>query len=134
VSEQIERQVRTTIEEFVRAWDAHDVAALAACWTDGGSVVDPWGRFAAGREAVTELLTREHGDLMRESSYRVDALRIRPLSETSAVIECDAVIENALAPNGKRYELAHRVDAVLVADGERWRFISLHPSFARAGR
>lgn len=128
-----EQQIHATFAEFVEAWNAHDARAMAACWTAEGSVVDLWGRFVAGREAVAEYLRGEHATTMRESHYRYVEPRIRALSESAAVIECEGVIENVLAPNAKPYDLAHRVDGVVVADGDgRWRFATLHPSFKRA--
>lgn len=127
-----EQQIRATFAEFTNAWNAHDVAAMAACWTASGNAVDLWGRLAAGREGVAGLLGGEHAGPMRESTYRVDDVRIRPLSDESAVVECDALIQNVLAPNGRVYELRHRVDAVIVVEDGQWRFVTLHPSFARA--
>lgn len=132
MSEMIEQRIRATFDAFAAAWNAHDVARMVDCWSEQGTAVDIWGRYAVGRVGVTELLAGEHAGLMRESTYRIDDLHVQVLSERSAIVEMEAVIENALRPNGKPYDLPHRVDAVLVDDGGTWRFISLHPSFARA--
>jgi uncharacterized protein (TIGR02246 family) len=133
VPEAIEEKIRATFDAFADAWNAHDVTRMVACWAEQGTAVDPWGRYAAGHEGVARLLGGEHEGSMRESSYRIDEVRVQALSERSAIAECECVIVDALAPNGKRYELRHRVDAVLVCeDDESWRFISLHPSFGRA--
>lgn len=127
-----EQQIRATFAEFTNAWNAHDIEGMAACWTTSGNAVDLWGRLAAGRTGVAGLLGEEHAGPMRASSYRVDDVRVRSLSDGAAVAECDAVIENVLAPNGHAYELRHRIDAVVVADEGQWRFATLHPSFSRA--
>lgn len=128
-----ESQIHATFAEFREAWNAHDAHAMAACWTAEGSVVDLWGRFMTGRAAVEEYLTSEHATPMRTSHYRYVTLQIRPLSDAAAVVECEGVIENVLAPNGKAYDLEHRVDGVIVAEEDgRWRFATLHPSFKRA--
>jgi uncharacterized protein (TIGR02246 family) len=124
--------IRNCFEEFANAWNAHDVAAMVSCWTDGGNVTHPWGTFAVGRDAITRLLTSEHDGPMRESRWVVADLRIRPLSESTVVAQCDAVLENVRAPNGKPYELPHQIEAVLARDDDKWRFVSLHPSFAHA--
>jgi uncharacterized protein (TIGR02246 family) len=127
-----EAQIRATFDEFAAAWNDHDVASMAACWCEGGSAVDPWGRFASGRDGVNRLLAGEHEGPMRESSYRVATIAINPLSESSAVATCEAFIDGVRAPNGRVYTLPHHIDAVLVADDGRWRFLSLHPSLPRA--
>jgi uncharacterized protein (TIGR02246 family) len=128
-----DQQIRATFDEFTRAWNAHDVAAMAACWTASGNAVDLWGRLAVGHDGVVALLGGEHAGPMRESRYRVDDIRVRSLSEESAVVECDAYIEGVIAPNGRVYELAHRIDAIVADAGDgQWRFVTLHPSFTRA--
>lgn len=127
-----EEQIRATFAEFAAAWNDHDVASMAGCWCEGGSAVDPWGRFASGRDGVFNLLAGEHEGPMRESSYRLQTLEIKQLSDRSAVVTCEAVIDGVRAPNGRIYALPHHVDAVVVADEDRWRFLSLHPSLPRA--
>ena len=126
-----ENEVHSCFDRFARAWNAHDVGAMVACWVAGGTAIDPWGRFATGHEGIRQLLAGEHAASMRNSRYIVKAVRVRELSAESAVAECEAVIEGALAPNGSMYDLPHRVDAVVVRQGA-WRFLSLHPSFERA--
>jgi hypothetical protein len=64
----------------------------------------------------------------------VSDLHIQPLSDRTAVVQCEAVLENVHAPNGKPYALPHQIDAVIALDANRgdWRFLSFHPSFVRA--
>jgi uncharacterized protein (TIGR02246 family) len=121
--------IRSTFDRFARAWDAHDVNAMADCWIDDGNAVDLWGKLAIGRAGVVELLGDEHAGPMRASRYRVLDLRVRELSPDSVVANCDAVIDDAQAPNGRAYQLTHRLDAVLVRRDGAWRFMSVHPSF-----
>ncbi|HEX7153129.1 MAG TPA: nuclear transport factor 2 family protein [Thermoanaerobaculia bacterium] len=128
-----EQHIRAAFDEFAAAWSAHDVGRMAACWFAHGSVVDPWGRFASGREGVAALLTREHTESMGQSTYRIESLDLRELSDETVVAEAECVIDNAIAPNGKPYALKHRVSAVLARDGDAWRFLTLHPTFHARG-
>jgi len=130
----MENEIRARFTEFAHAWSAHDVPAMVACWTDSGNVTHPWGTFAAGRDEITQLLTSEHDGPMRESRWIVSELHIQPLSERTAVVQCDAVLEDVRAPNGKPYALPHQIDAVIAHDASvgDWRFVSFHPSFVRA--
>lgn len=122
--------IRATFETFARAWDAHDVGAMADCWLPEGNAIDIWGKYALGREGVIELLGDEHRTPMRESRYQLLRIEIRELSDESAVVECDARIDDALTPNGKKYPLPHKLSAVVVRRGGAWKFLSVHPSFA----
>ena len=127
----MEGEIRERFDAFARAWNAHDVAGMVECWSEQGNVTHPWGTFAAGHEAIARLLAGEHEGAMRESRWSIHDLRIRPLSEETAVVQCDAVLDDVRAPNGKSYALPHQIDAVLARDGGAWRFVSMHPSYAR---
>jgi uncharacterized protein (TIGR02246 family) len=124
--------IRATFDEFAEAWNRHDAEAMANCWIEDGSVVDLWGGFAARRAGIRDFLAGEHEQPMRDSAYRITKLDVKPISSATAIAECDAVIDEVRAPNGKAYTLHHKLDAVLVRDGERWRFLSVHPSFSHA--
>lgn len=121
--------VRETFDRFARAWNAHDVEAMADCWIDEGNAIDLWGKLAVGRAGVIELLGGEHETPMRDSRYSIVSLNVRELSPESVVAECEAIIDDVRAPNGKLYQLKHRLDAVLVKRAGAWRFMSIHPSF-----
>lgn len=127
-------RIEARFAEFARAWNAHDVGAMVDCFAEGGNVTHPFGTFAAGRDGITRLLTSEHDGPMRESRWVVHDLRIRPISDRAAVVQCDALLEGVRAPNDRPYDLPHQIDAVLVADdaGDDWHFVSLHPSYTRA--
>jgi uncharacterized protein (TIGR02246 family) len=134
MNEAMNERIEARFTEFARAWNAHDVAAMTACFAEGGNVTHPFGTFAAGRADITKLLTGEHDGPMRESRWVVNELSIRPISDRAAVVQCDAVLEGVRAPNDRPYDLPHQIDAVLVADeaGDDWHFVSLHPSYTRA--
>ena len=126
---ELDGAIRSTLDEFVEAWDAHEPARMALCWAESGNAIDPWGRYAHGRAAVEELLAGEHRAAMWDSTYRFLQVVVRELGDDTALAECEAVIEGAHAPNGRSYTLPHEVSAVLRYDGGVWRFLSLHPSF-----
>jgi uncharacterized protein (TIGR02246 family) len=122
-------EVRATFDRFASAWNVHDVEAMADCWIDEGNAIDVWGKLAVGRAGVIELLRGEHETPMRDSNYRLLSVNVRELSPESVVAECEAVIDDVRAPNGRLYQLKHRLDAVLVKRDGAWRFMSIHPSF-----
>lgn len=128
-----EQQIRERFDEFAAAWNAHDAAAMAACFVESGNVTHPWGTFAAGREAISRMLAEDHEGTMRESRWRYEQMTVRHLSERTAVVELEGVIEGARAPNGSVYSLPHRVNAVVVDEGG-WRFLSLNPSIVGRAR
>jgi uncharacterized protein (TIGR02246 family) len=128
-----EEKIRERFEAFTAAWNAHDVEAMAACFSERGNITHPWGTFAAGREEIALLLAGEHEGAMRESRWTVDTLTARSLSERAVAVECEGVLEGVRAPNGTEYALPHRINAVLVDEGG-WRFLSMNPTIRSADR
>lgn len=121
--------VQELLDTFASSWNAHDVEAMTDCWVDGGTVVHPWGHYACGRDAIRSLLRDEHEGEMASSRQQIFSVRTTPLSDGTVSIDCDAALDDVRAPNGRLYRLPHKLSAVAVREGERWRFLSLHPSF-----
>ena len=112
--------VEETIARFAAAWNAHDADALAALWTDDGELDHPWGFHAKGRDAVRRLLAEEHAVSMRESVLHIANVTSRA-EEKNVLAEIDGVLEGVRAPNGRPYELRHKMSVMFVPDGDAWR-------------
>ena len=132
MTETIDPGLQQLLDAYVAAWNAHDVEALADCWIESGNIVHPWGRYAAGREAIVDLLREEHATEMSGSTQLLISVKAKPLSDDMTIFECDAAIEDVRAPNGRLYRLPHRLNGVAVQQPDRWRFVSFHPSFVDA--
>jgi len=128
-----EDPIRERFETFIAAWNAHDVKAMTDCFVASGNITHPWGTFAAGHEEIARLLTHEHQGTMRESQLQPVQIRVRTLSEGSAVADFEGVLEQVRAPNGSPYQLPHSIHAVLIQQ-DGWFFLSMNPSVdPRAG-
>jgi uncharacterized protein (TIGR02246 family) len=128
-----EDPIRERFETFVAAWNAHDVGAMTDCFVATGNITHPWGAFAVGRDEIARLLASEHEGTMKESRMQPVQLRVRALSEGSAVADFEGVLQQVLAPNGAPYQLPHFIHAVLIQQ-DGWFFLSMNPSVdQRAG-
>jgi len=85
-------KIRQTSQDFVRAFDAGDAAAVAAHWTEDGDFVDEAGRVVVGREEIQreyEAFFAAHpGVKMR---LMIDSLRL--LNDDSAVEDGHIILE-----------------------------------------
>jgi uncharacterized protein (TIGR02246 family) len=109
-----------TIARFAEAWNRHDVDALAAMWTDDGELNHPWGFHAVGRDAVRKLLAEEHAGTMRTSVLHIAGVTSRA-DARNVIAEIDGVLEQVQAPNGRSYELRHKLSVLFVPADEGWR-------------
>ena len=115
-----------TIERFCDAWNRHDVDALSALWAEDGELNHPWGTRAVGRAAVRETLAGEHAGSMAESRLAIGSIDARG-DEHTLVAELDGVLTSVRAPNGRTYDLEHRLTAMFVRTGEEWQIRTMSP-------
>lgn len=127
-----EEEVRTMLAQFGAALNAHDAARIARFWLPDGNFVDQWGRLAFGSDGVERLFGSLFANELADARFRASRLDLRKIGDDTVVGESDAVWENVKAPNGRAYDLPHRVDAVFVRRHGEWRFMSAHPSFRNA--
>lgn len=105
--------VEAMMEKFAEAWNRHDADALAAMWTADGELNHPWGFHAVGRDAVRRLLTEEHNGSMQSSVLRILGVTT-PAGSRS--VEVDGLLDHVQAPNGRAYDLRHKLSVMFVEE------------------
>jgi uncharacterized protein (TIGR02246 family) len=86
--------------EFVAAWNRHDPTAMAAVWAPDGDLMNPFGRWAKGREEVAKLLTEEHSTVMKATTFTTTAITVRTLAADVALADWDFAVAGITAPDG----------------------------------
>jgi ketosteroid isomerase-like protein len=119
--------VSATLARFCDAWNRHDVDALTETWSEDGELNHPWGFRAVGREAIRRLLAGEHATSMAGSHLRISNISSQP-GQGTVTAEVEGVLEGVQAPNGRAYDLPHKMHALFVFDGAEWRIRTLTPT------
>lgn len=126
-------EIRDMLRSYLRAFNRHDPAALAAHWSPAGESVDlDTGTVTAGREAVHDVFSAlfETDDA---TEIDIDVQSIRPVRDDVAVVDGVTLLSFAGAPPA-----GSRFSAVVVRDGGRWMLHSVretaHSAPAPAGR
>jgi len=129
----VEGEIRDMLRSYLRAFNQHDAAALAAHWSPAGESVDlDSGDVTSGREAVREVFAALFAE-DDAATIDIDVTAVRPIREDVAVV--DGVTRVAFTdglPAGSRFS------AVVVREGGRWLLESVReaaqPQAAPAGR
>jgi uncharacterized protein (TIGR02246 family) len=115
--------VRAAMQAFVKAFEARDAKAVAACWTAGGEFRNLDGVVVSGRDTLEKGLTA----LFARTPEVAAGIRPEPvrfLSNDVAVEEGTATVRRGrVEPAGPT-----RYRALLVRDGGRWLLAELHES------
>ncbi|HEY0372499.1 MAG TPA: nuclear transport factor 2 family protein [Thermoanaerobaculia bacterium] len=114
------------IERFCDAWNRHDVDTLTSLWTEDGELHHPWGTHSVGRAEVREALQSEHAGTMAGSHLTIRSVDARG-DEQTLLADLDGLLTEVRAPNGRTYDLDHRLSAMFVRTGEEWQIRTMSP-------
>lgn len=128
-----EREIRDMLRGYLRAFNQHDAAALAAHWSPAGESVDlDSGAVTSGRDAVRDVFAALFSE-DEAATIDIDVTAIRQVRDDVAVVDGVTRVDFTDGlPAGSRFS------AVVVREGGRWLLDSVReaaqPQAARAGR
>ena len=111
----VAREIRDMLRSYLRSFNQHDAAALAAHWSPAGESVDlDSGAVTAGREAVRDVFAALFA-ADDAASIDIDLTSIRPVRDDVAVVDGVTRVEFV-----EGLPAVSRFSAVLVREGGRW--------------
>jgi len=113
-------EIRGMMRDYLRAFNRHDPAALAAHWTGAGESIDlDSGEVTAGREAVRAVFSALFEQDER-ATIDIDVHSVRPVRDDVAVVDGVTLIAfSDGAPSASRFS------AVVVKEDGRWMLESV---------
>jgi len=117
-----EKIIRKLYDDFVTAWNNHDVAALSDMWTIDGDQIDPDGTRTKGRPALTKLLMKQHTTVFKSSLLKLTIDDVWFISSEVALVDGGYDLTGVVAPDGKEIpERKGHITALLIHEaGSRW--------------
>ncbi|MFO0190361.1 MAG: SgcJ/EcaC family oxidoreductase [Planctomycetia bacterium] len=124
-------EVAAMMRDYLRAFNQHDAAALAAHWSESGENVDlDSGETTRGRAAVEEVFSTLFAE-DASAAIDIDIESIRPLRDEVAVV--DGVTRISFSDDGapqQGREAGSRFSAVVVKHDGRWMIESVRETAA----
>ena len=118
---------RDAVEEFFRlfadAWKTNDGAAVASFFVSDGSLINPFGQRADGRDAVAAMYSEYFEGMLRGTSTAIDVASVRGVESNHVLVDGEQTI---MASSGEIILVAHLV-ALLGRDGDSWLFVDGRP-------
>jgi uncharacterized protein (TIGR02246 family) len=110
-----EREIRDMLRGYLRAFNQHDAAALAAHWSPAGESVDlDSGEVTSGRDAVRDVFAALFSE-DDAATIDIDVTSIRQVRDDVAVVDGVTRVDFTDGlPAGSRFS------AVVVREGGRW--------------
>jgi uncharacterized protein (TIGR02246 family) len=118
-----ETSIAAFYQEVAAAWSANDGAAFAALFTEDGSLINPFGERADGREALAAMYGEYFGGMLKGTTTSVSLTHVRPIESDWAIADAEQTI---YAANGDVLMALHVVN-LLRRDGSGWRLVDSRP-------
>lgn len=110
-------------DKLAAAWRANDGVAFAAFFTEDGSLINPFGERADGREALTVMYSEYFGGMLKGTTTSISLSQLRPVEPDHAFADAEQTI---YAANGDVLMALHVVN-LLRRDGDDWRLVDSRP-------
>jgi uncharacterized protein (TIGR02246 family) len=116
-----EKAIRELYGDFVKSWNKHDVETIATRWAIDGDHVEPDGTVAKGRDAVTQLLTRQHQGVFKNSKLDLTVNSVWMISDSVALVDGTYQLTGAVLPDGSDIPPREgRLTSVLILERNSW--------------
>jgi uncharacterized protein (TIGR02246 family) len=126
MSAQDESAVRALIQEFVDAWNRHDMRTLAGLFAEDADFVDVFGNWFKDRTTIEDALAQRHATVFRKSRFAEKEVVVRfhkpDLAIVHAVIELSGAVDRrgqALPPG------LGVITSVIEKTNSGWQIIAL---------
>ena len=98
-------------EEFQKAWNSHDMAALASLFCEDATFVNRFGHYVRGVQEIVSLHAPIHQTIYSDSTMENEVIATIALSDKAAVVHCwSRLTVGAAHPAGP-----HAIDTVILA-------------------
>ena len=125
-----EQPIKDRLQEFQSAWNKDDTTAMAAVWADDGSLINPVGVFAQGRDEIVKVFVQEHTSPgpFKATKYATSDVKFQWVTPDVAVVDVSANVSGIRGSDGAATpDYAHHVVWVFVKKGGMWMAAAARP-------
>ena len=119
--------VREIVAGFEKAWNTHDMKALAKLLRDDAQFVNPVGMHWHGRDEIATALTAFHQTIFKNHSLHIDAVETRLVAPNVVAAVVTETADGFTTPDGQvRPKARDRVTYIVVKGSDGWRIAHGH--------
>src|SRR5436305_146809 len=87
-----DQAIKDRVTEFQNAWNKDDTKAMAALWTNDGTLINPVGTFAKGPADVEKVFIDEHSHMFKGTKYEASDVKVQWVTDGVAIVDITANI------------------------------------------
>jgi uncharacterized protein (TIGR02246 family) len=118
-----DQAIKDRINDFTAAWNKDDAKAMAAVFTDDGSLINPFAVEAHGRDEIEKVFAKEHATIFKSSTYTVSDVKIQWITPDVALADVTGNIAGIKTPDGAAGapDFEHHVSWLWVKKDGKWQ-------------
>jgi uncharacterized protein (TIGR02246 family) len=120
--------IKDRLDQFEAAWNKDDAHAMAAVWTEDGTVINPMGVTGHGRAEIEKIFAAEHSSHFKNTTYTRTETSVQWVTADVAVVDLSGKITGIRGPDGAAApDFDHHVVWVFVRNGGQWMAAAARP-------
>jgi uncharacterized protein (TIGR02246 family) len=121
--EPAEKSVASFYEKLAAAWGDNNGTAFAAFFTEDGSLINPFGERADGRDSLEAMYSEYFSGMLKETTTKIKLTHLRQIEPDHAFADAEQTI---YAANGDVMLALHVVN-LLRRRGDDWQLVDSRP-------
>lgn len=114
--------IREIIAGYERAWNSHDMKAIAKLFREDAEWVNKVGMHWHGRDEIMVAHTAFHETIFKNHSFRTDAVETRSIAPGVAIAVVTETFDSFMAPDGRAWPKArNRITYALFKGADGWK-------------
>ena len=123
-----DQPIKDRLDQFQTAWTHNDVEKMMSFWADDGTLINPMGVVANGREALKKLFVDEHAQMFKDTTYTITDIKTQWVTEDVVIADVSAKISGMRSPDGTAApDFVHHVVWVFVNKDGNWLATAARP-------
>ena len=118
-----ETSVAFFYEKLAASWKDNDGHAFAALFTEDGSLINPFGERADGREALTAMYSEYFAGMLKGTTTSIRSTHLRTIEPGHTFADAEQTV---YAANGEVVLALHVVN-LLRREGDDWQLVDSRP-------
>ncbi|WP_243336996.1 YybH family protein [Anaeromyxobacter soli] len=113
--------------KFNEAFNRFDVEAVAAFWTEDGTLITPTGEVGNGRSGVAAAYRHDCETILAGTTSRFAISSVRRMEDDLAFMDLDHELQNFRMPDGSTRTMKLHVVMLARKSGNAWHWLDARP-------
>jgi uncharacterized protein (TIGR02246 family) len=123
-----EDAIKARVAEFIALFNKGDAKAVAAFWTEDGSLVNPAGVTGKGPAQIEKVIAGDLATILKDTKMEMTVVGFRAVGKDAAWVELEHTVSGAKAPDGKALPtMTFHVPCLYVKKGKTWMVAEARP-------